>query len=67
VLAALRSGWTEVAKAEGERDYFFKAVLDDIEKFRAKPEGASGAPAPQASSSPQSAPGPEAPTPQATP
>jgi TRAP-type mannitol/chloroaromatic compound transport system substrate-binding protein len=43
VLAALRSGWTEVAKAEGERDYFFKAVLVDIERFRAKPEGAPGA------------------------
>lgn len=41
VLAALRSAWTEIAKEEGDRDYFFKAVLDDIEKFRARPEGAS--------------------------
>jgi len=39
VLSALRSAWTEIAKEEGDRDYFFKAVLDDIEKFRARPEG----------------------------
>jgi TRAP-type mannitol/chloroaromatic compound transport system substrate-binding protein len=70
VLGAFRSAWAEVAKAEGEQDYFFKAVLDDIEKFRAKLQDTGGpqaTPAPQASSSPQSAPGPEAPTPQATP
>ncbi|MEX1060362.1 MAG: hypothetical protein WED13_05020, partial [Methyloceanibacter sp.] len=40
VLASLRSAWTEIAKEEGDRDYFFKAVLDDIEKFRAKAKGA---------------------------
>ena len=70
VLGAFRAAWTEVAKDEGEQDSFFKAVLDDIEKFRAKPQDTGGpqaTPAPQASSSPQSAPGPEAPTPQATP
>jgi hypothetical protein len=26
---------------EGDRDYFFKAVLDDLDKFRAKAKGAS--------------------------
>ena len=46
VLAALRSAWTEIAKEEGDRDYFFRTVLDDIEKFRA---GANGASAPNAS------------------
>lgn len=40
VLASLRQAWTEVAKDEGAQDYFFKAVLDDIEKFRAKAENA---------------------------
>ena len=35
VLSSFRSAWTEIAKEEGDRDYFFKAVLDDIEKFRA--------------------------------
>jgi TRAP-type mannitol/chloroaromatic compound transport system substrate-binding protein len=33
VLSALRSAWQEVAKEEGERDYFFRTVLQDIEKF----------------------------------
>ena len=42
VLASLRSAWTEVAKEEGDQDYFFKTVLDDIEKFRAKKDGVSG-------------------------
>jgi len=44
VLAALRQAWAEVAKEEGDQDYFFKAVLDDIEKFRAKAQGAPLAP-----------------------
>jgi TRAP-type mannitol/chloroaromatic compound transport system substrate-binding protein len=34
VLAALRSAWAETAKIEGERDYFVRTVLDDLEKFR---------------------------------
>jgi TRAP-type mannitol/chloroaromatic compound transport system substrate-binding protein len=38
VLAALRQAWSEVSRDEGERDYFFKTVLDDIERFRAKAE-----------------------------
>ena len=34
VLAAFRGAWEEVAKEEGDRDAFFKAVLDDLESFR---------------------------------
>lgn len=49
VLAALRSAWAEIAKEEGDRDYFFRTVFDDIEKFRAK---ASGPSAPNASAEP---------------
>jgi TRAP-type mannitol/chloroaromatic compound transport system substrate-binding protein len=43
VMASLQQAWREVAKDEGDQDYFFRAVLDDIDKFRAKspssPEG----------------------------
>ena len=46
VLAAFRQAWTEIAKDEGDRDYFFRSVLDDIEKFRAKPATPEPAPAP---------------------
>jgi TRAP-type mannitol/chloroaromatic compound transport system substrate-binding protein len=49
VLASLRAAWGEIAKEEGDRDYFFKAVLDDIEQFRTKAEGA---PAPNVSVEP---------------
>jgi TRAP-type mannitol/chloroaromatic compound transport system substrate-binding protein len=42
VLAALRSAWRDIAKAEGDRDYFFRTVFDDIEAFRAK--ATSGSP-----------------------
>jgi TRAP-type mannitol/chloroaromatic compound transport system substrate-binding protein len=58
VLSALRSAWTEIAKEEGDRDYFFKAVLDDIEKFRAKAKGAPEArptPEPKISAEPSAA------------
>jgi TRAP-type mannitol/chloroaromatic compound transport system substrate-binding protein len=34
VLAALKEAWSKVAKDEGDQDYFFRAVLDDIDKFR---------------------------------
>jgi TRAP-type mannitol/chloroaromatic compound transport system substrate-binding protein len=34
VLSSLRSAWAEIAREEGDRDYFFKTVLDDITKFR---------------------------------
>jgi TRAP-type mannitol/chloroaromatic compound transport system substrate-binding protein len=37
VLSAFRSAWAEVAKTEGEQDYFFKSVLDDLDKFRGQP------------------------------
>src|SRR5262245_18911617 len=36
VMASLQQAWREVAKDEGDQDYFFRAVLDDIDKFRAK-------------------------------
>jgi TRAP-type mannitol/chloroaromatic compound transport system substrate-binding protein len=65
VLAAFRSAWADVAKDEGERDYFFKTVLDDIENFRAKPKSTGeGSPADQASPGP---PEPQAPRPRLTP
>ena len=54
VLASMRSAWTEIAKEEGDRDYFFKAVLDDIEKFRAKGKGApEPSPDPKISAEPE--------------
>lgn len=34
VLEGLREAWGQIAKEEGTRDYFFKTVVDDIEKFR---------------------------------
>ncbi|MET0347451.1 MAG: hypothetical protein ABW031_02930, partial [Methyloceanibacter sp.] len=33
VLSALRSAWDEVAKEEGDSDYFFRTVLQDLAKF----------------------------------
>lgn len=53
VLQALRDAWSEIAKEEGIRDYFFKEVLQDIEAFQAKglepaPDAPANAPAPQA-------------------
>jgi TRAP-type mannitol/chloroaromatic compound transport system substrate-binding protein len=42
VLASLRAAWGEIAKEEGDRDYFFKTVLDDIENFVAKSQGVPG-------------------------
>jgi TRAP-type mannitol/chloroaromatic compound transport system substrate-binding protein len=45
VLAALRTAWGEIAKDEGDQDYFFRTVLDDIEKFRAKSQSAPSQPA----------------------
>jgi TRAP-type mannitol/chloroaromatic compound transport system substrate-binding protein len=35
-LDAFRAAWSEIAKEEGDRDAFFKEVLQDIESFRAK-------------------------------
>ncbi|MGV1014422.1 MAG: TRAP transporter substrate-binding protein [Methyloceanibacter sp.] len=36
VLDAFREAWTNVVKEEGERDYFFKEVIEDMERFLAK-------------------------------
>ena len=49
---AFRAAWTEVAKEEGDQDYFFKEVLDDIEKFRAKSQSPAPQAAPNASAEP---------------
>lgn len=47
VLSALRSAWGEIAKEEGNQDYFFKTVLDDIVKFQdGAQKGAAPAPGP---------------------
>jgi TRAP-type mannitol/chloroaromatic compound transport system substrate-binding protein len=35
MLKAFRTAWDAVAKEEGDRDAFFRAVLDDLESFRA--------------------------------
>jgi TRAP-type mannitol/chloroaromatic compound transport system substrate-binding protein len=35
-LDAFRAAWIEIAKEEGDRDAFFKEVLDDLETFRGK-------------------------------
>jgi TRAP-type mannitol/chloroaromatic compound transport system substrate-binding protein len=57
VLAALQEAWGKVAKDEGDRDYFFRAVLDDIDKFRTKPAAAEGPqPPPAPNPPPQAAP-----------
>ena len=58
VLAALRAAWAEVAKEEGDGDYFFRTVLDDLDKFRGEAPAAEREtpPAPQASSVAQPAP-----------
>ncbi|HKB00317.1 MAG TPA: C4-dicarboxylate ABC transporter [Methyloceanibacter sp.] len=46
VLSTLRSAWDEVAKEEGDRDYFFRTVLQDIAKFgEAAPNKSVPAPA----------------------
>jgi TRAP-type mannitol/chloroaromatic compound transport system substrate-binding protein len=52
VLVALRAAWAEIAKEEGDRDYFFRTVLDDLEKFRVKSQGVAGPPGLPPQSSP---------------
>jgi TRAP-type mannitol/chloroaromatic compound transport system substrate-binding protein len=58
VLSALRDAWAAIAKDEGDQDYFFRIVLEDIEKFRAKPqagpEPASAPPSAKVSAEPAS-------------
>ena len=34
VLSTLRAAWGEIAKEEGDQDYFFRIVLEDFAKFR---------------------------------
>jgi TRAP-type mannitol/chloroaromatic compound transport system substrate-binding protein len=58
VIEALREDWGEIAREEGVRDYFFKEVLEDMERFQAA-ETAEPAPA--------AAPNPAAPTAPANP
>jgi TRAP-type mannitol/chloroaromatic compound transport system substrate-binding protein len=53
VLAALKEAWAKVAKDEGDQDYFFRFVLDDIDKFRAKPAAEAPQPAPEPVPAPQ--------------
>ena len=60
VLAALKEAWSKVAKDEGDQDYFFRAVLNDIDKFRTKSAGTPAPPQQPAGPSP-SAPVPPAP------
>ena len=52
VLASLRQAWTEVAKDEGDQDYFFRIVLDDIENFRDKAQTEPAPAAPNVSAEP---------------
>ena len=47
VLEALREAWGEIAREEGVRDYFFKEVLEDIERFETGAEQTRLGPAPQ--------------------
>jgi TRAP-type mannitol/chloroaromatic compound transport system substrate-binding protein len=57
VLATLQDAWGKVAKEEGDRDYFFRTVLEDIDRFRTKPAAAEGAqPSPAPTPPPQAAP-----------
>jgi hypothetical protein len=53
----LKDAWGKVAKDEGDQDYFFRFVLDDIEKFTAKSAAVEGvqpslAPPPPAQTTP---------------
>ncbi len=48
MLQAFRDAWNQVAKEEGDRDIFFRVVIDDLDKFRA----AMAAPPQPASPSP---------------
>jgi TRAP-type mannitol/chloroaromatic compound transport system substrate-binding protein len=52
VLASLRQAWSEIAEDEGNRDYFFKTVLDDLEKFRTTAQPPESPAAPNVSAEP---------------
>jgi len=66
VLEALRGAWAEVAREEGVRDYLFKEVLDDIERFRSG-DGADGKAGPEPDSSSEDPMPPPPPAGEATP
>jgi TRAP-type mannitol/chloroaromatic compound transport system substrate-binding protein len=51
-LTAIHDAWDEVAKEEGDRDAFFKAVLDDLDSFRAHGPSPSGSSAPAQAATP---------------
>lgn len=55
VLSALRAAWEAVAREEGDRDYFFRTVLEDIAKFR-DPALSRSAQPPSPGAAPTSAP-----------
>jgi TRAP-type mannitol/chloroaromatic compound transport system substrate-binding protein len=52
VLSSLRSAWEGLAGEESGRDYFFKTVLNDIDKFRAAAQHASASKPSASASSP---------------
>jgi TRAP-type mannitol/chloroaromatic compound transport system substrate-binding protein len=55
VLSALHSAWEEIGKEEGDRDYFFRTVLEDVAKFGNAAQKKSE-PAPSSAATPSSAP-----------
>jgi TRAP-type mannitol/chloroaromatic compound transport system substrate-binding protein len=58
MLKAFRAAWDAVAMEEGDRDNFFRSVLDDIDSFRASkpsPSAASMPPMPSATPAPSAA------------
>jgi TRAP-type mannitol/chloroaromatic compound transport system substrate-binding protein len=63
MLKAFRTAWDAVAKEEGDRDAFFRAVLDDLDSFRAprpSPSEPSLPPMPAASRALSATPAPSA-------
>jgi TRAP-type mannitol/chloroaromatic compound transport system substrate-binding protein len=58
MLKAFRAAWDSVALEEGDRDIFFRSVLDDIDSFRTSkpaPSAASMPPMPSATPAPSAA------------
>jgi len=63
MLKAFRAAWDVVATEEGDRDIFFRSVLDDLDSFRAPkptPSVAALPPMPPAAPTPSAAPAPAA-------
>lgn len=67
VVEALRGAWGEIAREESVRDYFFKEVLEDIERFQAGADNAAAEPDPAQPSVTPAAPSPAVPGPAAPP